>query len=244
MLVLGYAILWTTEDEGTMKRHARPLLTESSQVNADLTVDEGKDSIDEGDAALEEIPDEASQESEAEKAADTDEKGNEVRGDKYNLEEYGSASEEEPVTPEPGTSPPTDSTTTKQFLSAKQRRDRKKGSKPDASKPEDMDQVALSISNMSVSKTKSGQQIRGKKGKMKKIKTKYAEQSDDERELARKLLGAKAESARIPSASSSPPPQLKEEEKSIVKPVPRPAKPIIEESLEVISRRNANNIRI
>lgn len=240
MLVVGYAILWTTEDEETMERHARPLLTESSQVNVDLTVDEVKDSVDEGDAVVEEIPDEASQESEAEKAADTDEKGDDVQGDKYNLEEYGSASEEEPVTPELGTEPPTNSTTTKQFLSAKQRRDRKKGS----NKPEDMDQVALSISNMSVSKTKSGQQIRGKKGKMKKMKTKYAEQSDDERELARKLLGAKAESARIPSASSSPHPELKEEEKSIVKPVPRPAKPIIEESLEVISRRDANNVRI
>src|SRR5271170_3656737 len=32
MLVLGYGVLWTTEDEETMERHARPLLSDTTPV--------------------------------------------------------------------------------------------------------------------------------------------------------------------------------------------------------------------
>jgi hypothetical protein len=239
MLVLGYAILWTTEDEGTMERHARPLLREAPEQNVELTIEDIKDPVNENDAVAEAIgqsesdSDVNSDEETPEKAKEVETQGNN-QGDKYNLNEYGSATENESEGQE--TSEPTSTTRQKQFLSAKQRRDLKKGSKSTVDEADDLDEVASSISNMSVSKSMSTPQIRGKKGKMKKIKAKYANQSDEERELARKILGAKETAKAVeketPLHANEPKPE------PVVKPSPQPAarppKPIVEEALEVL----------
>ena len=128
-------------------------------------------------------------------------------------------------------------TSTKRHLSAKQRRDLKKG-KPvqDDSEESDIDEVSSSINTMSLSKPKSAPKVRGKKAKMKKMKARYADQSDEERELARKLLGAKSTTAEkpteeVPSANNvEVPPSIQENPT----PIPRPPKPVVDEPLEVL----------
>ena len=209
MLVLGYGVLWTTEDEETMERHARPLLEVSA---TEIPQDEPDEQVD--------VDDES----------DSDDKSNEAK-DKYNLDQYGSASEEEEIVQELETP----QTSTKRHLSAKQRRDLKKG-KPvqDDSEESDVEEVSSSIGTMTLSKPKSAPKVRGKKAKMKKMKARYADQSDEERELARKLLGAKSATAEkpteVPSADKVdvPTPVKK------TTPIPRPPKPVVDEPLEVL----------
>jgi len=214
MLVLGYGILWTTEDEETMERHARPLL-EISEIAADVEQDEAEEQID------------------VEDQGDSDEKSNEA-DDKYNLDEYGSASEEEEVAADLETP----QTSTKRHLSAKQRRDLKKGKPVQGDSEEsDVEEVSSSINIMSLSKPKSAPKVRGKKGKMKKMKARYAEQSDEERELARKLLGGKSTTAEKSTEPIPPtdkfdmPPPIK---KTATPLIPRPPKPLVDEPLEVV----------
>lgn len=208
MLVLGYGVLWTTEDEETMERHARPLLEMSA---TEVPYDEPEEHIENNDDG------DSDNENEAE--------------DKYNLDQLGSASEEEVVQEHESAQ-----TSTKRHLSAKQRRDLKKG-KPvqDDSEESDVDEVSSSIQTMTLSKPKSTPKVRGKKGKMKKMKSRYADQSDEERELARKLLGAKSTTAEKPAEEvlsankvDLPPPVKK------AIPIPRPRKPVIDEPLEVL----------
>ncbi|KXS09301.1 DUF814-domain-containing protein [Gonapodya prolifera JEL478] len=74
-------------------------------------------------------------------------------------------------------------------LTAKERRDLKKGKQNQASSiPEggSADKGARS----SKERQPSTQNVRGKRGKLKKMQEKYADQDDDEREIALKLLGA------------------------------------------------------
>ena len=257
MLVLGYGILWTTEDEETMERHARPLLADLNPVEQEISVvvDEEPIANEPEEKTVEETPsadggdkdtDEQS-ESEEESIPQEEAKGEE---DKYNLHEYGSASEDEfPVSV--SSNPVSQSTQPKkQFLSAKQRRDLKKG-KPvsttntttahsDSDSDTDIETAISSIDALSVSsKTKPQQpKVRGKKGKLKKLKTKYAEQSDEEKELAKKLLGAKG------TPIKPAPKTEKVETKPILpkkpQPAPRPPEPVnpvIDEPLEVPPNR-------
>ena len=221
MLVLGYGVLWTTEDEETMERHARPLLEIfGTEVPQDDPEEEIEVDNDEGGS---------------------DDKPNEGE-DKYNLDQYGSASEEEEVVQEPEYA----QTSTKRHLTAKQRRDLKKG-KPieDDSEESDVDQVSSSINTMTLSKPKSAPKVRGKKGKMKKMKARYADQSDDERELAQKLLGTKPTTAEklaeeVPSADKVDVPLPI---KKAPPPIPRPPKPVVDEPLEVLFPSHISNFR-
>ena len=245
MLVLGYGILWTTEDEETMERHARPLLSDTTIVDDVPGVEDedepqnevGEEAIDEPEQ--DEQPEQKGEPEQDEQSESDDESITEEQvkeEDKYNLNEYGSASDDDTTTlPSTSTDHPSQPPSNKTFLSAKQRRDLKKG-KPLSSTPQsstsEVDDVASSIDILSLSKSKPPPpKVRGKKGKMKKLKTKYADQSDEERDLARKLLGAKAH----PVESS--PPVEKVEVKPVVakKPAPtiRPPKPIVDEPLEV-----------
>jgi hypothetical protein len=221
MLVLGYGILWTTEDEETMERHARPLLA-TSEENTNI-LPSAEDEEEQGDNVQD-------------AGSESDDASNDVKNeDKYNLDQYGSASEDnegEEIKTEVSQSV---QPTTKRYLSAKQRRNLKKG-KPiqdDSDEESEIDEVTTSVSEMSIKTPKQTPNVRGKKGKMKKIKAKYAEQSDEERELARKLLGAKStvrKNEDIPSSTvdnKSTPPIKKPV------PIPRPPKPIIDEPLEV-----------
>jgi hypothetical protein len=219
MLVLGYGVLWTTEDEETMERHARPLLeifaTEVPQDNPEEEI---------------EVDDEGG----------IDDKPNESE-DKYNLDQYGSASEEEEVVQEPESA----QTSTKRHLTTKQRRDLKKG-KPieDDSEESDVDQGSSSTNTMTLSKPKSAPKVRGKKGK-KKIKARYTDQSDDERELAQKLLGAKPTTAEK-SAEEVPPADKVEVPPPVKKAppqIPRPPKPVVDEPLEVLFPSHISNFR-
>lgn len=232
MLVLGYAILWTTEDEETMERHARPLFVDMGvSQNAEEAQGAGNEET------IEEEARQSNGESDAEgKGADVKEPEDaDVKDtDKYNLKDYGSASEAESETQQPES---TTSLRQKQFLSAKQRRDLKKGTKPPA---DDVNELASSISSISVSKAKcSPPQVRGKRSKVKKVKAKYANQSDEERELARRLLGAKVEST--PKSVEPDPPKFEMKSAPIVKTAqqerdrsaPRPMKSVVDETIEV-----------
>ena len=249
MLVLGYGILWTSEDEETMERHARPLLSESVIVEDEeevLTVEDEQTVqsepdkqtlVDEQVNEVEQDTDEQSESGEESMPYYDDAKGEEQ--DKYNLHEYGSASDDEATGASSISQVPR--STKKQFLSAKQRRDLKKGNPVSTTTPQsasdsdsDVDKVTSSIDTLSVSSKTEPQQpkVRGKKGKMKKLKSKYADQSDEERELVKKLLGARSTSKQPPS------PTEKVESKPIVPtrkppPVPRPPKPAVDEPLEV-----------
>ena len=205
MLVLGYGILWTTEDEETMERHARPLLTTTD----DIPQEDETGRID-------------NVEEDGSESGDANELGEDREEDKYNLKQYGSASEDEEEQIKPSEPDFSEQTTTKRYLSAKQRRDLKKGNpvQIEESEESDVDDVTSSVDSISL-KQKPVPKVRGKKGKMKKMKEKYADQSDEERELARKLLGAK---------SNIPEKQTKEEQTPttvVEKQPPQPAKKII-----------------
>ena len=225
MLVLGYGVLWTTEDEETMLRHKRPLLTDSPAADEQTPIEEevAEGEEDEQNAEAED----SDKEDEVMAVDDSITKGDE---DKYNLEQYGSASEDN--ISDQSTAPAESSS--KPRLSAKQRRDLKKGKSLNtpADSDSEVDEVASSIDTLNLPKTKAQPKVRGKKGKLKKMKAKYADQSDEERELARKLLGAKTEKAEEP-ATATPPPEVKPIQRSEPKlrlpPVP---KPIIDEPLE------------
>jgi hypothetical protein len=91
----------------------------------------------------------------------------------------------------------------------------------------DADDVTATLSSPSISKQKPP--VRGKRGKAKKIKAKYSDQSDEERDLARKLLGGKTPTEPKPT-SPEPPQPIK---KPAPLPPPRPPQPPVDEPLEV-----------
>src|SRR5579871_1502543 len=86
-LVLGYAVLWLTEDEDTMERHVRQLTGQLAEAIAEEPVDEmgeGDEQVDEEGRGKDNVG------MEAPNVHDFPE-------DKYNLSEYGSASEDAEV---------------------------------------------------------------------------------------------------------------------------------------------------
>jgi hypothetical protein len=225
MLVLGYGILWTTEDEETMERHARTLVRETPRDTAEITADADEPQGDE------EVDEPTKQDTESE-SSHSDEKEASIDGqeDKYNLAEFGSASEDD-VEDEISTSI---QTPTKQYLSAKQRRDIKR-SKTQPDDDSDVDEMTSSISTVSLNKSKPQPTVRGKKGRQKKIKARYADQSDEERELARKLLGAKTELPEKPKTQDKATEDIKPAQPKLT-PKPRlPPKLSVDEPLEVLT---------
>jgi hypothetical protein len=207
MLVLGYAILWTTEDDETMERHARPLLAHSKNVDPQ-------------DIGIEEVGGAEDPRPELDPRSIAVEPSVEPEEDKYNLGEYGSVSGNESTSDVASEIRPQ----TKSFLSAKQRRDLKKST---SSKPESSQ---ASIPQPS-SKPKTVPPARGKKSKLKKLKERYADQSDEERQLVQRLLGTKLEIPEPPPEPNTldmPQPAQREQ----VKPRSQP-KPIVNEPLEV-----------
>lgn len=225
MLVLGYGILWTTEDKETMDRHSRPLLTDGTQGTAE--------EVPEAENVVSYIEEPIIAEVESDDTSDVQEII--PQEDKYNLDQYGSVSEDE------GGENELNQSLTKQHLSAKQRRDLKKG-KPiqgqsDAADPE-VAGGASSPATLSAAKAKQAPQVRGKKGK-KKQKARYADQSDEERELARKLLGAKYEASATPteiarSSLSNNVDPVAPIKKPALPSIPNPMRPITDEPLEVV----------
>jgi hypothetical protein len=265
MLVLGYGILWSTEDEETQKRHARKLgyVIDSAEqaegeVGAEMVEVEATDEMgekvatiqnsdddDDDDAAIHGDKDDQVEDPESQDDDNKDDKDN-VAEDKYNLNQYGSASEEEQDIPSASQSQSTTITQSHPRLSAKQRRDLKKGLQtpplptPRQDSDSEVDELASSIATTSVSK-KQTPLPRGKKGKMKKAKTKYAEQSGEERELARKLLGGKG-ATQVKEQKATSPKHTKSDTATAtgVKPAQTartspalPPKPIVDEPLEV-----------
>ncbi|KAI9305340.1 fibronectin-binding protein A N-terminus-domain-containing protein [Cunninghamella echinulata] len=84
---------------------------------------------------------------------------------------------------------------TKKTISAKERRDMKKGIKGGSTTPTTNDTASASSKNNQSSKnktkeTKQQTPTRGRKGKAKKIKEKYADQDEEERQLRMELLGS------------------------------------------------------
>src|SRR6202035_5155448 len=132
MLVLGYGILWTTEDEDTMDRHVRPLIFENSDGNNDRFSGDAAavDIVDVEDEIREDVANPNGGESDGSDGSksvidEVDEDDITREKDKYSLDQYGSVSEDDISTPETQSTVPR--TTTKRHLSAKQRRDLKKG---------------------------------------------------------------------------------------------------------------------
>ena len=226
MLVLGYAILWTTEDEETVNRHVRPQFSEPSEV-----IDEELVEVDraEGNPEFYAKSDGESQEEDSKPAI--------ADHNKYSLDDYGSApdDEDEAVDIRPNVEPLPSAG--KPYLTAKQRRDLKKGNRLESKMAEDSEESELDEVSSSVDPTpkqKVAPKVRGKKGKLKKIKARYADQSDEERELARKILGGSSTSSRqegVPAVSIAETPIAK---KPSPAPPLRPPKPAVEEPLEVL----------
>jgi len=236
MLVLGYGVLWFTEDEDTMERHVRPLFVEAA---SEETLEKA---VPEDDIQVAQVVEDADE------AKDSDEEDIDIlpttaaEEDKYHLHEYGSASEQEEAPEEQPSKPEPEEPTSfsKRYLSAKQRRDLKRGKsvhQDDESEESEVDEVASTITNLSVSKQKIAPQVRGKRGKMKKMKAKYADQSDEERELARRLLGDKSEKVKAVDDNPVPQPKpdvVKADKKAAPAPTPRPPRQIEDEPLEVM----------
>lgn len=88
-------------------------------------------------------------------------------------------------------------------LSAKQRRLMRKGVRPDSS--EDIAKTSTTVNpsqdSHALTQVSGGElkrtQVRGKKGKRNKIKTKYADQDEEDRNLAMRLLGSTTAQARL-----------------------------------------------
>jgi hypothetical protein len=250
MLVLGYGILWTAEDEETMERHARPLINENSDANNDRLLGEAAvtDIVEVEDEIREDAADaNAGESDESDGGAsivDEVDQNDITKGkDKYSLDQYGSASEDDISIPETQSTVPPTATKRHSHISAKQRRDLKKGKtvqNSDESDDSEIDDVAASsINAMSVSKSKPGPKVRGKKAKLKKMKVRYAEQSDEERELARKLLGTKGADAAtsrqlgaLRTSEGGVTPQELSKEAQPSQPQ-QPPKPVVDEPLEV-----------
>jgi hypothetical protein len=224
-LVLGYAILWTTEDEGTMDRHVRPQLSGSIELineelaNNDLAL-EGPDfdertEINSNQADLETVVQEE---------------------DKYNLGDYGSASDDD-ADVQVQQILEHSSVTSKRYLSVKQRRDLKKGKSleprvlEEGSEASDLDEVSPLAEP--TPKSKVVPKIRGKRGKLKKMKERYADQSDEERELAQKILGglSAAPKPEVPAVAIAELPVTRKEPPASAL---RLLKPIVDEPLEVL----------
>jgi len=242
MLALGYGVLWMTDDEATMQRHGRPLITTEAPPDPEEEKRE---------AAVEEIEsdgDESSNEIDEVEKHEGDDEGpatNEAEGhpeDKYNLDEFGSPEVGQEEEKKENLSAESSVPSSKRHLTAKQRRDLKKGksiqSHPDSKKQNDseygqLDEPTSILNATSVSKQKPQPIIRGKRGKMKKIKAKYADQSDEERELARKILGGQGPVEKNPD--TTPPQPIQPVEKPLAPPPPaRPPKPIEDDPLEVL----------
>ncbi|KAI8147504.1 fibronectin-binding protein A N-terminus-domain-containing protein [Fennellomyces sp. T-0311] len=102
---------------------------------------------------------------------------------KYDLEEYG-ANEDADLLPEFAQSNKADNKTGKQAISAKERRQMKKGKSGESSKQ--TNKAAASKEPVPAPQA----QARGKRGKAKKIKQKYADQDEEERKLRMELLGS------------------------------------------------------
>jgi hypothetical protein len=247
MLVLGYGILWTTEDEETMNRHARPLIFENSDGSNDRFSGDAAavDIVEVEDELRDDVADPNAGESDGSDGSrsivdEVDEDDITKEKDKYSLDQYGSVSADDISTPETRSTVP--QTTTKRHLSAKQRRDLKKGipvQNSDESDDSEIDDLASSVNAMAVSKSKPAPKVRGKKAKLKKMKARYAEQSDEERELARKLLGTKSADATtsrgMGSLGTSEGGVTSQEsvKKALQSQPHRPPKPVVDEPLEV-----------
>ena len=242
MLVLGYGVLWTTEDQETMQRHERPLVTTEAPPDPDKEKQECF--VDDEESDGEESSNEIDAVEVKHENADDEPTTNEAEGqreDKYNLDEFGSPEVEQEEDKEEDLPTRSSALPTKRRLTAKQRRDLKKGKSipphPDLEKQknsedDEVDEATSTLNATSISKPKPQPIVRGKKGKLKKMKAKYADQSDEERELARKLLGGKAPEEKNPEPAPAQPIQ------PIKKPpappsAPRPEKPIVDEALEV-----------
>ncbi|RUS19637.1 hypothetical protein BC937DRAFT_87163 [Endogone sp. FLAS-F59071] len=118
--------------------------------------------------------------------------------DKYNLQELGDSAEEDDggMVADSDTKN-NENTQSKKYLSAKERRELKKkkegnagGGEETADQEERADSPKTGSAKDKDKKPASPQLTRGKKGKIKKMKDKYAEQDDEERELRMELLGS------------------------------------------------------
>ncbi|KAG0266612.1 hypothetical protein DFQ27_009619 [Actinomortierella ambigua] len=130
--------------------------------------------------------------------------GDTAKSDKYSLEDYGHDSqEEEEKAREEAKQAGGGKNQGKAYISAKMRRDMKKGKLPGSEGGGDgtgSDSGASSLQQSSSRKTNEKKQanaqptataapkVRGKKGKSKKIKDKYADQDEEERQLRIELL--------------------------------------------------------
>ncbi|KAI9193299.1 uncharacterized protein BJ171DRAFT_272433 [Polychytrium aggregatum] len=130
--------------------------------------------------------------------------------DKYNLAALGESASDDASTQQSATQ-------SKRYLSAKERRNAKKKQAQgiDATDPEDVaDATSARVQSKARQEARatpfeskgtspaSKTPVRGKKGKAKKIKDKYRDQSDDERELMMKLLGSKGKAGTVEAKGS------------------------------------------
>jgi hypothetical protein len=120
----------------------------------------------------------------------TTNKENEIKADKYDLEDYGQDSDEQDSinTPTSGSNTPA-----KKFITAKERRMMKKSNLTEITdeikeKQQKQKQAKPTQTPAKPKETVPPAATRGRKGKAKKIKDKYADQDEEERQLRMELI--------------------------------------------------------
>ncbi|KAI9098744.1 hypothetical protein DFS34DRAFT_649448 [Phlyctochytrium arcticum] len=217
-LVYGYGIMFRVDDESVGRHYwerrpwgrgvdsviengvAGPSRSDPAEANVELIKEDEIDGLAavEGEATSA-VPNSTTEQSEANAAPE----------DKYKLEDIGADEDEEELSvPE---ARPVSSGPAKKQISAKERRDTRKQRKTGASTSEDVQSSSLqappthrdldkvaddsfdgsgSVTASEVSQSQTHQQVRGKRGKIKKFKTKYADQDEEDRELMLEILGS------------------------------------------------------
>ncbi|KAL4896872.1 telomere recombination-domain-containing protein [Aspergillus ambiguus] len=181
-LVLGFAVMFQISKE-SLKNHKLHRFDVSEPAESTTQSDEVS-------APIEETKQMAKEGEDAEAVADADEHVGEAKA----TEEVPSAEEATPAEGDTSTAQPQET----KHLSAKEKRLLKQGKSIDSNAP-----LAPNGKPSKGDSTKSTPaSSRGKKGKAKKAAAKYADQDDEERELALRLLGANKAKAEKAAAAA------------------------------------------
>ncbi|CAO3640297.1 unnamed protein product [Cunninghamella blakesleeana] len=111
---------------------------------------------------------------------------------KYDLQDYGENEDADKLPSFAQTEPADQQSKSKKAISAKERRDMKKGNKGSGASTPTTNEPTSKKNQSSKNKPKETNQApaRGRKGKAKKIKEKYGDQDEEERQLRMELLGS------------------------------------------------------
>ncbi len=205
-MVLGFGVLWEVDEESRLRRIERreklqsttggrketnsihsindadnAVKDESDNVHSDEVPTQGHDDISRDKSSSPSDSDEDFPDTQIDLSAATVEMDTKQSKDKYNLATLGSSESE--------SDSPSLNVTSSAIRSA-YTHETQKTSNRGGRTPETLEQIEKSASENKEVESKNPGHVRGKKGKLKKLAEKYADQDDEDRELAMKLLGS------------------------------------------------------